>query len=81
MEEKNVYLLEAQGYKLKPGDTEKFQEDLVISDFAFITQAEADNFIPQWKNILIEEQGFLEQSGFQLQIRTKQIRLISSNED
>lgn len=81
MEERYIYLLEAQGYKLKPVDTEKFQDELVISDFAFSTQEEADNFIAQWKNTLIEEEGFIEQSGFQLQIRTRQIRLLTANEE
>ena len=81
MEQTYVYLLEARGYKLKPVDTEKFQDELIISDFAFTTQEAADNFIPEWKNTLIEEQGFIEQSGFQLEIRTKQVRLLSANED
>jgi hypothetical protein len=81
MEETYIYLLEAQGYKLKPVDSEKFQEESVISDFAFTTQEAADNFIPEWKNTLIEEQGFIEQSGFQLEIRTKQIRLLAASEE
>jgi hypothetical protein len=81
MEDSYIYLLEAHGYKLKPVDSEKFQEGTVISDFAFTTQEAAENFIPEWKNTLIDEQGFIEQSGFQLEIRIRQIRLLPANED
>src|SRR5690242_2570517 len=71
-----IYLLQVHGYKLKPSGEEKFKEDFVISDFAFTTQEAAEGFMPEWKEILMQEQGFIEQGGFQLQIQTKQVRLI-----
>ena len=76
MNENHIYLLQVHGYKLQPSGEEKFKEEFVISDFAFTTQEAAENFIPEWKQILMDEQGFIEQGGFQLHIQTKQIRLI-----
>lgn len=80
IEDNYIYLLEAHGYKLKPFETEKLHESSVICDFAFTTQEAADNFISKWKDTLIKEQGFVEQSGVQLVIKTKQLQLLSAGE-
>ena len=76
MSENHLYLLQVHGYKLQPSGAEKFKADFVVSDFAFTTEEAAENFIPEWKQILTGEQGFIEQSRFQLQIQIKQVRLI-----
>ena len=77
MTENYIYLLLANGYKLKPFEDEKFQADAVISDFAFTTQEAADNFKIEWRNNLIDDQGFIDQAGFEIQISTNQIQLRS----
>jgi len=76
MSENYIYLLQVHGYKLQPSGGEKFKEAFLISDFAFTTLEAAETFIPEWKQNLMDEQGFIEQGGFQLHIQTKQVRLM-----